>query len=197
MQASRLSLSALASFVLAVVLLGCQSSGPAVRVDGDPSANMASYKTFAFFDQVSTDKVGYGTIMSTRLKDATRRELEKRGYQYAPTGAQLLINFNVNLKDQADVQSQPGLGMGGYYGYRAGMYGVWGGYPQDIETVHYQIGTLTIDMVDAGKRQLVWQGTAQGRVSKELLQNPGASVDQVVTDIFARYPVPAPGAPAA
>lgn len=182
---------------LAAGLSAC-SSGPTIRADADPSTNLSAYKTFGFFDQVSTDKGGYGTIASTRLKQATRNELTRRGYTYSDASPQLLVNFNINLENRSDVRSEPGVGVGygGYYGYRAGMYGVWGGYPQDIETVHYQVGTLTIDMVDSARKQLVWQGTAQGRVDKKSVENPGPSIDKVVADIFAKFPVPAPGAPA-
>ena len=127
----------LAAIVCGVALNAC-TTGPTVRADGDPSANLSAYKTFGFFQRVSTDKSGYGTILSTRLKDATRRELEKRGYRYAQSEPQLLVNFATNIENRTDVQSMPSAGMGGYYGYRAGMYGAWAGYPQDIETVHHQ-----------------------------------------------------------
>jgi hypothetical protein len=177
-----------------VVALSACTTGPTIRADADPSANLNSYKTFGFYDRVSTDKNAYTTLVSTRLKDATRREMEKRGYQYAQN-PQLLVNFNINIENRQDIQSTPSMGVG-YYGYRAGMYGTWGGYPQDVQTVHYQEGTLSIDLVDSAKQQLVWQGVAQGRIDKKAVQNPGPAIDKVVTDIFAKYPIPAPGAPA-
>lgn len=193
----------LKSFMLPVVLglvagLSACSSGPTIRADADPSANLSAYKTFGFFDQVSTDKMNYGTIASQRLKQATRNELTRRGYAYSDSGPQLLVNFNINLENRSDVRSEPGVGVGygGYYGYRAGMYGVWGGYPQNVETVHYQVGTLTIDMVDSARKQLVWQGTAQGRVDKQAVENPGPAIDKAVADIFEKFPVPAAGVPA-
>lgn len=175
----------------AIGLTAC-STGPAIRTDADPGANLNSYKTFGFYERVSTDRNSYTTLVSTRLKEATRRELEKRGYQYAPN-PQLLVNFNVNVENRQDVRSTP---VAGYYGYRTGMYGVWGGYPQDIQTVHYQQGTLSIDLVDAAKKQLVWQGVAQGRIQKKAVENPGPAIDKAVTDIFAKFPIPVSGTPA-
>jgi hypothetical protein len=184
--------------VLLAITVGALSactSGPSIRADADPTANLSSYKTFAFYEKVSTDKAAYTTLVSSRLKDATRRELEKRGYRYEQSNPQLLANFNLNVQNKTDVRSSPSMSAGyGYYGYRSGMYGTWGGYPQDIETVHYQDGTLTIDLVDSSKQQLVWQGTAQGRIHKEAVENPGPAIDKVVSDIFAKFPVPAPGA---
>lgn len=193
----------LLAFTLAVgtaVLAGC-TSGPEIRADADPSANLSSYKTFGFFQQLSTDKSQYTTLVSTRLKEATKNELQKRGYTHVDANPQLTVNFNVNVENRQDVRSTPtagvGVGYGGYYGYRAGMYGVWGGYPQDIETVNYQVGTLAIDVVDTAKKQLVWQGTAQGRLNKKSIENPGPAIDAVVAEIFTKYPIPAPGAPPA
>ena len=184
------------AIVLTVAMLlafaGC-ASRPEVRANTDPTANLSSYKTFGFFDQVATDKSQYSTMLSSLLKDSTRRELEKRGYRYEASNPELLINFNVNLENRQDIQSTPSAG---YYGYRGGMYGGWMGYPTDVQTVHYQVGTLSIDLVDAAKKQLVWEGIAQGRINKSALENPAPAVDRVVGEIFTKYPIPAPDAPA-
>jgi hypothetical protein len=170
---------------------GC-ASGPSVRADSDPSANLSSYKTFAFLDKLTTDKSTYGTLLTSRLKASTQRELERRGLTQTTTNPQLLVNFNVNVENRADVESTPTMG---FYGYRAGMYGTWAGYPQDVHTTHYQEGTLAIDLVDAAKQQLVWQGVAEGRINKSVIEDPAAAIDQAVDDIFTKYPVAA--APAA
>jgi hypothetical protein len=177
----------LAASALSAILAAC-ASGPTIRADGDPSVNLATYKTFGFFDQLATDKSKYSTMLTTRLKDSTRRELQRRGYQESEQ-PQLLVNFNTNVENRTDVQSTPSASAG-FYGYRAGMYGAWGGYPQDVHTTHYQEGTLAIDLVDAVKKQLVWQGVAQARITKSMRENPSEAIDSVVTDIFEKYPVP-------
>ena len=164
---------------------GCKTA-PEVRADKDPTANLASYRTFGFFENLATEKSGYSTLLTNRLKAATQRELEHRGLQLDSSTPQLLVNFNVNIENRTDVQSAP-TGAG-FYGYRAGMYGPWAGYPQDVYTTHYQEGTLAIDLVDAAKRQLVWQGVAEGRVEKAAVEDPGAAVDKVVSAIFAKFP---------
>lgn len=181
-----------ALLAFAIALAAC-STAPSVRTDADPSANLSSYQTFSFFDRVSTDNAAYTTILTSHLKDATRRQLEQRGYRYAQSGAQLLVNFHVNVKDRTDVRSTP---TGGFYGYRAGLYGMWPGYAQDVETVHYQDGTLSIDLVDAARQQLVWQGVAEARVTKEVAANPTAAIDKTVTDVFAQFPTAAHAAAA-
>jgi hypothetical protein len=57
------------------------------------------------------------------------------------------------------------------------MYGAWGASPQDVYTSHYQEGTLAIDLVDASKQQLAWQGIAQTRLTHSMLENHGATID--------------------
>jgi len=166
------------------------SSGPEIRADVDPTVDLQSYKTFGFFDKPATDSSAYGTLLTTRLKAATGKELERRGYTYATDNPQLLVNFNVNVMDKTKVESTPSMG---YYGYRTGMYGMWAGYPQDVYTVNYKDGTLAIDIVDAQKRQLVWQGVAQGRISESAMKDPGPAIARVVAEIFEKYPT-APGA---
>lgn len=183
------SAARLAVLSIAVVACACASSGPRIRADADPTADLSSYHTFAFFDDLATDKSSYTTMVTSRLKSSTQRELERRGYVMSPAGAQLLVNFNLNLENRTDVESTPS--MGGYYGYRTGRYGMWSGYPADVTTTHYQQGTLAIDLVDAAKRQLVWQGVAEGRIRKQAIDNPGAAIDKVVTEIFASYPATA------
>jgi hypothetical protein len=175
------------------VLVAACESGPTIRADGDPSVDFTAYKTFGFFDQLSTDKSKYATMLTGRLKDATRAELTKRGYQEAPQ-PQLLVNFSTNVENRTEVNSTGSSASYGFYGYRSGMYGAWGGYPTDVYTTHYQQGTLAIDMVDSTKKQLVWQGIAQARLTKTMLDNPGAAIGSVVADIFEKYPVKAPAA---
>jgi len=54
--------------------------------------------------------------------------------------------------------------------------------------------TLAIDLVDSTKKQLVWQGVAQAKLTKTMLDNPGAAIGSVVADIFEKYPVQPPAA---
>jgi hypothetical protein len=187
--------STAALLLVAAAIAGGCASRPQVRTDHDPSANLADYKTFAFFEKLSTDQSSYTTVLTTRLKSSTQRELERRGLSMVTTNPQLLVNFNVNIQDRADVESAPAAA--GYYGYRTGMYGMWGSYPQDVHTTHYQQGTLAIDLVDAARRQLVWQGVAEGRISKQAAKDPQPAIDRVVTEIFAKYPVAAANAESA
>lgn len=176
----------LTMIVLTAVLAAC-TTGPQIRTDYDHSANFAAYKTFAFVSPLGTDVDGYSTLITQRLKAATQRELEARGYRYSETNPDLLVNFSARLENKIDIEPAmpPPIG---YYGYRAAaFYGPWPAYGFQNNVDQYTQGTLNIDLVDARRKQLVWEGVAVGRVTNEKLANPAPAIDQAVTDIFAKY----------
>ena len=172
--------------VAAVLLAACASS-PDIKRDINPAADFSSYKTFAFFSPLATDKAGYETVFTARLKDSTRRAMEAKGYVNSEASLDLLLNFFANVQDRQEIRSVPGSF--GYFGYRRGFYG--GFDSPSVMTVEYRQGTLTVDLVDAKKKVLAWQATAEGRITSELRKNPGPVIDAVVAEMMA--PLPGPG----
>jgi hypothetical protein len=166
------------------VLLAACATGPEIRQDSNPAVNLTSLRTFGFFSPLATDKAGYETMFTGRLKESTRRSMEAKGYVYSENNPDLLLNFYANVQDRQEIQTSP-FALG-FYGYRGGMYGGFG--TTDIQTVNYKQGTLSIDLVDAKKKVLAWQATAEGRVSSSARRNPGPAIDAVVTEMMAPLP---------
>lgn len=164
-----------------LVATGC-ATGPTIRVDMDPSVSLGSYKTFAFFDPVATDNSKYASLASTWLKRSTRAELERLGFVYNESEPDLLVNFFLKIVDKREIRTTSG-----YYGYRSYRYGTWSNYPY-VDTYDYRDGTLSVDLVDAKRKQLVWQGVAEGEVRDSSLKDPGPALDKVVTQIFSNFP---------
>ena len=171
----------------ALALGACATtSGPTVRVDADPTANMASYGTYSFFEPFGTDRSGAATPLGNTVKQALRREMDVRGLRYVESGGDLMVNAGVKSSDKTDVSTMPT--MDPYFGYRGGRYNPWVGYSQETIVRQYTEGTLTIDLVDRARKQLVWSGAAFGRVTDKVRNNPQSAVDTAVREIFARYP---------
>jgi len=180
--------------LLLVSLIGlmtaCATTGPRVRTDYDRAVNFSSYHTYDFAPELGTDRAGYSTLITSHFRRAVSREMEARGYRLSTDKPDLLVNFFASTRERTDVQSTPGFAWGaGYYGYRRGLYTTWPLYRQDVETVHYKVGTASIDVVDAVHKQLIWEGTAEGRLTQKMLDDPGPAVDKAVSEIFAKYPV--------
>jgi hypothetical protein len=176
------TLNAFFAWVLVASLAGCATTADIV-VDQDPSANLGSYRTFGFIDDVATDgDASYSSLVTQHLKQATRVELERLGYVYDERAPDLRVNFFLNVAKRQEIRSMPISGAPvGFLGY-----GPWRGY--GIETVQYKEGTLRIDLVDASRNSLVWQGVAEGKLRREALENPGRAVGAIVAEIFGRFP---------
>lgn len=171
---------------LALTLVACATT-PEIRREVNPNADFGSYKTFAYFSPLATDQSGYESMLTGHLKAVTRRMLESKGYVYRESNPDLLVNFFANVQEKQEIRSVP---TAGYYGYRRGYYGGFGW--SSVETITYREGTLTVDLVDARRKILAWQGTAEGTVSGEARKNPGAAIDTVVSQMMAELPAARP-----
>lgn len=170
------SMAAAAAAVLAVTLAGCASS-PQVRVDKDPTADLRSYRTFSFYDHPATNPNGYTSIVTQRLEASTRNRLEALGYTYRERDADLRVNFVLKVADRQELRSTPsGVGIRPYRSWSSGL-----------ETVSYREGTLRIDLVDAKRNALVWQGVAEGRLDAAAGKQASTVIDSTVGEILARF----------
>ena len=174
---------------LAVVAAGCASTqAPKNRIDYDRSADFSVYRTYGFPKETGTDRGGYSTLVTSYFKSSISAAMEARGYKYSEEKPDLLVNFFMNTRERTETASQPRMAAGyGYYGYRYGLYNPWPAY-EDHHTVTYQIGTINVDIVDAEKKQLIWEGISEGRVSEEAMANPKVTVNAVVTELMRQYP---------
>jgi Domain of unknown function (DUF4136) len=181
------------ALIATLLLVTACESGPKVRANYDKGVDFSQYKTFGFESPLGTDRAGYTSIVSQYLSATTRRELEARGLRYDEASPQLLVNFNAKLSDKLRADSVPSTGYygGGYYGYRTGYYGAWPMYNETVVTT-YTEGTLNIDVVDAARKQMVWEGVAVGSVSEKAASNLQPALDKVVVKILTKFPV-APG----
>ena len=188
MKHSRFSLAVCA--VAFAMLAGCATtSTPDIRVNQAPDANFSAYGTFGFPEQTGTDRGGYSTLVTSYFKAAVRNQMEQRGYHYVDENPDLLVNFYAKVHERTEVRQDPSFSAAsGYYGYRYGLYSAWPYYDDAARTVTYPVGTANIDVVDAHKKQMIWEGVAQGVVSDEDMDHPQESISRVVTQLFARYP---------
>ena len=178
---ARLSLIAIAALVVA----GCET-GAQVRSVSEPGANLASYRTYSFAAQPGTNRGGNVTPLTTFFETAITREMNARGYQQVESGGDLMINFNARVTEKADIQSTPGAGPYygyGYYGYRGGLYA-----GPEVQTVRYKVGTANIDVVDAKRKVVVWEGIAEQELTSDVMQHPEAAVSAAVTKMFTQFP---------
>jgi hypothetical protein len=175
-------------FVGALGLAACSSEQATTRVDSRPGVNLSRYKTYNFMDETARNDsafVNSGTNIFD-LKRAVTRQMEARGFQKA-NQPDLWVNIGLVTEQrtqtrQANYQTDGApyyIGQRNYH-WQAG----------DIPIGQYQEGTATIDLVDAARKELVWQGTTTAILSRKPIK-AAKQIDEGVADVFAKFPIPA------
>jgi hypothetical protein len=178
--------------LVAVVLLSACASAPNTYSASAPGTNFGALKTYGFLNEISTDKANYQSLETNFLKVAVAQQMDKRGLRYDPAKPDVLMNFYIHSQDKIKTRQVPTMNTG-YYGYRGGYYDDFGmgGTAYETRIDQYTEGTLTVDMVDAKQRKLIWEGTVSGRITKKDVQNLEKLVDDAVNDVFVKFPIAA------
>lgn len=184
MKIHRPQFTVVAIISLFAFLVGC-SSGPTVVTNSDPSADLLGVRTYDFIQPLSTDQGSVRSIMSTHLIAATTNELQMLGWRRDSSNPDVLINFLFETQQQ--VRSRNTTASVSTM-HRTGRYGMWGGTMSTPTVETTTQGALSIDMIDPARNQLVWEGTATGRVTDSSRRNQEASINSAVTAIFAQFP---------
>ncbi|WP_034061609.1 DUF4136 domain-containing protein [Lacinutrix jangbogonensis] len=167
-----------------LMLLMIVSSCTSVRVasDYDKSADFDSYKTFAFF-KTGIDKAEISDLDKRRILRAIETEMLAKGFTKSKN-PDLLVSIFTKERQEVNVWNN---GFGGYgYGWGWSPY-MGNNFNSNISTTTE--GSLYIDLIDAKKKELVWQGKGSGYL------NTSSSVDKreerirtFVAEIMTKYP---------
>ncbi len=169
----------LLSLLLVFIFESCGTS-ISVYSDFDKSIDFSQYKTYAFH-RSGIDKVQISELDKKRILYAIEIELDKKGMSKSET-PDLLINIFTKEREQVDVnQYNAGWGYGWRWGWNPYL---WGG--QTYVTTSTE-GTLYIDLIDAKKKELVWQGEGVGYLTQNRNEKAG-QINAFVAKILAQYP---------
>ncbi|SAI72338.1 lipoprotein [Bordetella ansorpii] len=183
-----ISLPRILALACACGLLAACASGPSIRSDYDRNADFGRYRTFGFAAAADAGQPGHGTQLADRLKAAARGQMEMRGYTYTERDPDLLVNFSAKVEEKTVGAPGGGSAPLPVWGYRTGFYSGWPGHPFGGPDLRYSEGTLNIDVVDARRKQLVWEGVSVGLVGDTALVPSPEQVGQAVARLYARYP---------
>ncbi|OUR92719.1 hypothetical protein A9Q87_06460 [Flavobacteriales bacterium 34_180_T64] len=171
-------LQVLSIALLFIVVSSCSS----VRVvsDYDKNADFKEYKTFAFFKN-GIDKAEISDLDKRRILRAIENELLAKGFTKSEN-PDLLVSLFTKSREKINVYNN-GYG---HYGYG------WGWNPWYYNS-HSMVststeGTLYIDLIDANKKELVWQGMGVGYISKSNMEKKEAQIKEFVAKIMGKYP---------
>ena len=170
---------------LALLILVSSCSSVRVATDYDKNANFNQYKTFAFF-KTGIDKAEISDLDKRRILRAIEAELLAKGYTKSEN-PDLLVSLFTKSQQRVNVYNNSwgygGWGWGGWGGFGPG----WGwGWNQPTVSTSTQ-GTLYIDLIDASKKELVWQGMGTGYLSRNM-EKKELRIKEFVAKIMEKYP---------
>nr|WP_294934454.1 DUF4136 domain-containing protein [uncultured Flavobacterium sp.] len=168
----------LLSLTLLFILGACSS----VRVDSDfdTKADFSQYKTYAF-QKSGIDKAEISDLDKKRILRAIDAEMTKKGYTKSES-PDLLVNIFTKERERVDVtEYHAGWGYGWGWGWNP--Y-IWGGRSYVSSTTE---GTLYIDLIDARKKELIWQGKGSGYLEEEPTKKD-ERINEFVSKILAQFP---------
>ena len=167
---------------LPLLLLFIVASCDSVQVysDYDRAVDFKQYKTYAFLKS-GIDKVEISDLDKKRILNAIDQQLQAKGMIKSET-PDLLVNIFTKSREEVSVnQFNAGWGYGWGWGWNPYL---WGGNTNVYTTTE---GTLYIDLIDAKKKEMIWQGEGAG----VLTQNSGNKDERIkefVTKILEQYP---------
>jgi hypothetical protein len=171
------------NLLLFLTLSFCACSGIQVSSDFDREAAFASYKTYTFTKEA--EELPVSDINRKRVLDAITTELAAKGFTKSDQ-PDVWISLNLAAEQK---QIATATNTGGYYG--AGYGYRWGGgfSTSTINVENYVEGTLFVDMIDASKKQLVWQGRAVGTLNPDAsAEKREKNINYAIKQIFTKYP---------
>lgn len=168
---------------LPLLLLFIVASCDSVQVysDYDKSANFTQYKTFAFMKS-GIDKVEISDLDKKRILNAIDQQMQAKGFTKSEN-PDLLVNIFTKSREEVSV-NQFNAGWGYGWGYGWNPYMMYGDHTTVSSSTE---GTLYIDLIDAKKKELIWQGEGTGTLSKDM-NRKDEIVNNIVTQILAQYP---------
>lgn len=165
---------------LLLLVLVSSCSSVSVNSDYDKNVDFAPYKTFAFH-KAGVDKADISDLDKKRILRSIDEVMTTKGFA-KNDNPDLLIAFFTKEREQVDV-SQYNAGWGYGWGFGWNPY-VWGGR---TSVSSYTEGTLYIDIIDAKKKELIWQGEGKGVLTKDT-NKKDEKIKEFVSKILEQYP---------
>ncbi|WP_066224280.1 DUF4136 domain-containing protein [Formosa haliotis] len=172
-------------FTPVVLLLFVLGSCSSIKVasDYDKATTFDQYKTFAFY-KTGIDKAEISDLDKRRILRAIETELLAKGFVKSEN-PDLLVSIFTKAREKVNVYNN---NMGwGPYGYGWG-WSPW--YYNDFNNTtvtRSTEGTLFVDLIDANKKELVWQGVGSGYLTDNM-EKKEERIQEFVAKILANYP---------
>ncbi|HKA37005.1 MAG TPA: DUF4136 domain-containing protein [Thermoanaerobaculia bacterium] len=171
----------LAFLSVAAAAIACSTL--TTSADYDPSTDFSRYKTWDLKQDKSIDNA----LLARRIETAVTAELAKKGMTRNTSNPDFWVAVHGRMSKQTQINTYD-TGWGYGYGWR------YGGGMSTSTVTEVPVGTLIVDIVDAGKKDLVWRGTASDTLNPEASpEKKEANLQEAMAKLLANFPPPKKG----
>jgi len=172
---------------LLALVLSCGCAGPAttIRQDFIPGTDFSPYSTYAWIPNPPARAAAVDALIDRRFRYGVEAGLQDRGYApSSPADPSFYVGYQLVLEETRDVQT-----VNEYWGSTWRTPGLYAGTTTTrTQNINYTTGTLIVDVFDAASHQLIWRGSAEGRLdeaaSPEQREARAAEVARSITRQF-------------
>jgi hypothetical protein len=164
--------------IIALVCAVWPVAAQRARVDFDHAGDFSHYRTYRWVGPPDMDS--FNQLMQERVTGMVEEALASKQLKRVQTGGDLLVGLRMNVQELpvfTTFTDSTGFGWG------AG----WGSSVSTTTSQIFQQGTLTIDLVDSHRNQLVFQGVSRATISSKPTRNTRRFA-KAVNEIFEKYP---------
>lgn len=155
-------------------LVSC--AGIQVASDYDREVDFATYKSYAFYKE-GVDRAPISDLDKKRILRAIETNLSSKGMTLSQN-PDVLVNIFTKERENVNVHNY-----GPQWGWGWGPY--WGGASYNVST--NTEGTLYIEIIDAHKKELIWQGKGIGYIPRNM-EAKDKRIVEFVNEILEKYP---------
>ena len=162
-----------------------------VLSDYDRQTDFTAYKSYAFY-KTGIDRAQISDLDKKRILRAIETEMDSLGFVKSEE-PDLLVSIFTNERVEVDVYG-PAWGYGWGWGWGWGWPGYynpyfWGpGYYGNNVSTRTE-GSLYIDLIDAEKKELVWQGRGVGTLNNtKNIEKKEKRIREFVSQIMRQFP---------
>lgn len=170
-------------FLFPALLVAC-SPYKVVRSEvHKPVETARNYRSYEF---VATDlnalaQMAVAPEQVEALKAAIARQLDARGYVRGADNPDLLVNIGLTVAEktqtrETDIREAPRYIGQWRYSWRS----------QTVPVGTYREGTVSVDIVDARRGELFWEGAVSGVLTKKT--GTDAELDKAMSRLFEQFP---------
>lgn len=149
-------------FLLLLIMASC-SPVRVVETEAENNFSLSNYQTFGFLSREEGERSLLNVYRNemTIIQEEVAAELESRGLRQS-TAPDLWVNIGTVVEEKETTRETNIRDAPRYIGQRRYAW-----KSEELVVNRYQLGTVTVELVDGNQNNLLWRGVAEGVVPEK------------------------------